>query len=128
MEWQLRNYEQSPYYNYPTSGYETGINLDDVISPEAPFMNIFNEDLFLETKELTIKDVWDGTTFLDSPYVYDSILEQIASEQEISTTAAIVTDENISSTMDNEPDNAILSNAFVNVLSVTSLSLSYFML
>ena len=96
-EWQLRNYEQGPYYNYPTSGYEVGANLHDVISPEAPFVNIFDEDRFNKSKPLTIKDVYDGTTFLDAPYVYDTILELIQGD---------VADEPTSTTIESDPDRA----------------------
>lgn len=75
MEWQIRNYEQSPYYNYPTTGYETGINLNDIIAPEAPFTKLlFDDNLDIGDGPYTIKDIWDGTSIINASYTYDTIL------------------------------------------------------
>ena len=78
-EWQLRNYEQAPYYNYPTTGYEQGVRLNDTISPDAAFYNLFNsnDDVDLGDGPYTIRNIFDGTTFLTAQYTYDTILELI---------------------------------------------------
>ena len=83
MEWQLRNYEQAPYYNYPETGYEYGINLDDVVSWEVPFVDLqFDEQLEIGEGPYTARDIWTGTTFLGATYAYDTVLDLIEPDDE----------------------------------------------
>lgn len=79
MEWQLRNYEDAPYYGYPETGYQNICRLNDTISPDYPFENLFYDDIadLLGDGPYTARDIWDGTTFLDAVYVYDTVLNMV---------------------------------------------------
>jgi len=81
MEWQLRHYDESPYYKYPTNGFQTGVNLDDVISPEAPFTKLLFADDSIGDGPYTIRDIWDGTSIVDAVYTYDTIVELTHNEE-----------------------------------------------
>ena len=71
--WQLHLWDARPYYFYPFKGWEYGINLDDVAGGgEWPFTNIF--EMFDHDKELTIRDIFDATTFVNVPYAYDDVV------------------------------------------------------
>ena len=74
--WQLNFYNKKPYYGYPTSGYQYGLNLNDIASPEQPFtaQGIF-DDYFDNDKDLqlTFKDIFDATDFVTAPFIYDDI-------------------------------------------------------
>merc|ERR1712154_401186 len=82
MEWQLRHYDDSPYYKYPTSGYQTGLNLDDVVSPEAPFTKLLFAKDSIGDGPYTIRDIWDGTNIVDAVYTYDTVLDLIQKTEE----------------------------------------------
>merc|ERR1719242_595198 len=79
MEWQLRNDDDAPYYGYPESGYLNLCRLNDTLAPDAPFTYLFGDEMqeILGDGPYTARDLWDGTTFRDSPYVYDSVLNLI---------------------------------------------------
>lgn len=91
MEWQLNNFDKRPYYNYPENGYVQGINLDDVVSDEYPFENVFNVyendgnidyDLYENGNgnpgPYTFRDIFDRTTVLNAPFTFDTVLDLIA--------------------------------------------------
>merc|ERR1712241_664164 len=71
-------------------------------SPDVPFYHLFDdEDVSLIP--YTARDIWDGTTFMDSPYVYDSVLNLIANGTESTVIGYSTTDiEDDTSTTENE--------------------------
>merc|ERR1711997_176780 len=84
MEWQLQNYADGPYFGYPESGYSDLCRLDDIVAPDFPFEHLFRDEMadVLGAGPYTARDIWDGTTFVDAPYVYDSVLNMISREIE----------------------------------------------
>merc|ERR1712083_613642 len=72
-EWQLANYADAPYYGYPTTGYQNVTRFDDSLGPDFPFEYLFEG----QDDSYTIRDVWDGTSFVNSPYIYDSVLNMV---------------------------------------------------
>merc|ERR1712083_663670 len=46
---------------------------DDSLGPDFPFEYLFEG----QDDSYTIRDVWDGTSFVNSPYVYDSVLNMV---------------------------------------------------
>lgn len=76
MQWQLYQFSRKPYYGYPESGYEVGINLDDVMMDEYPLVDLFNAPS-LSGQALTIRNVLDQTDFVEASYTYDTIIDLI---------------------------------------------------
>ena len=101
MEWQLRNDDDAPYYGYPESGYSNLCRLNDTLAPDAPFTYLFGDGMqeILGDGPYTARDLWDGTTFMDSPYVYDSVLNLIGNgiervdDDDLSTDEKLTIDE-----------------------------------
>ena len=79
MEWQLYHYDDAPYYGYPETGYLDLLRLDDTIAPDYPFEYLFYDDMvdLLGNGPYTTRDIWDGTTFVDAVYVYDTVLNMV---------------------------------------------------
>ena len=79
MEWQLKNFDQAPYYGYPETGYDDLVRLDDTMAPDYPFEHLFYDEMaeLLGDGPYTTRDIWDGTSFLNAPYVYDSVLNMV---------------------------------------------------
>ena len=90
-EWQLYHYDLAPYYGFPNaSGYSPGApdvtygeggRLNDIAVPDFPFYDFWSDNDYIDESNkdgpYTAKDVWDATSFLGSPYVYDTVLEYV---------------------------------------------------
>ena len=74
--WQAKNYQLEPYYDFPLHGWADGLNLNDVMSNDDPFTNVY--DYMLDSdREISSRDVFDATTFENVPYMYDDVFEAI---------------------------------------------------
>jgi len=82
MEWQLRNYDDAPYYGYPETGYLNILRLNDTLTPDYPFEYLFYGEMaeLLGDGPYTARDIWDGTTFVDAVYVFDTVLDMVRPE------------------------------------------------
>jgi len=102
-DWQLRNYDQRPYYGYPTEGYQDGFRLDDVLSANFPFTGLFTEESGIGDGPYTARDIWDGTTILDAEYVYDTVLDLIVRDDSSDSESVSDSDDsNDSDSMDSD--------------------------
>ena len=68
---QKTTFSDSHYFNFPTSGFASGCNLNDIISSTDPFYDLFN---FSPTEDVSIIKPSVEKTFIpnnDNPYYID---------------------------------------------------------
>ena len=76
--WQMINYDNGPYYEFPVKGYGEGLNLMDISNFDNPFYGVYS--LFDENRKLSHKDILDATTLDNVPYMYDDIINAIETQ------------------------------------------------
>ena len=116
--WQLYNYINEPYYNYPLYGWETGINLNDIASPERPFIGIFNE--YPNNKELTYKDIFDSTSFINAEYAYDDLIDALVTNLKLNEEKIKLKNENIQNIKDIKDNQMNINGNIGDISNVAS--------
>ena len=112
--WQAKNYQYKPYYKFPIRGWGYGLNLNDIMSNEHPFFDVYSY-MFDQNKKLTNADVFDATTFENVPYLYDDIFTAI--EASVMKKKKKINNEYVA----NENDNDITSSNVKMISDIVSV-------